>query len=54
VRCRIGVHSGEAEPQGGDYFGPAVTRTSRVTDAANGGQIVVTAAAHRLVSGRPP
>jgi predicted ATPase/class 3 adenylate cyclase len=54
IRCRIGVHSGEAEPQDGDYFGPVVTRTARVTDAANGGQITVTAAAHRLVSGAAP
>lgn len=54
LRCRVGVHSGEAEPQGYDYFGAAVTRTARVTDAANGGQILVSEASHQLVGGRAP
>ncbi|MEX2278705.1 MAG: adenylate/guanylate cyclase domain-containing protein, partial [Acidimicrobiia bacterium] len=54
LTSRIGVHSGEAEPRDGDYFGPTVTRTARLMDAGNGGQIVVSEAARRLVGGRPP
>ena len=54
LSCRVGVHSGEAEPQGDDYFGASVTRTARVTDAANGGQIVVSEASHRLIGGQTP
>lgn len=51
--CRFGVHSGEAEPRGSDYFGATVTRTARIMDAGNGGQIVVSEAARRLVA-EPP
>ena len=54
LTCRLGVHSGEAEPRGGDYFGPAVTRAARVTDAANGGQILVAESSHQLVRGVAP
>jgi predicted ATPase/class 3 adenylate cyclase len=54
LAVRIGVHSGEAEPRDGDYFGATVTRTVRLMDAANGGQIVVSEAARRLIGERPP
>ncbi len=54
LTSRIGVHSGEAEPRDGDYFGSTVTRTARLMDAGNGGQIVVSESARRLVSDRPP
>lgn len=42
VRIRIGLHAGEAEKRGNDYFGAAVNRTARVMEAAWGGQIVLT------------
>lgn len=54
LSSRIGVHSGEAEPRDGDYFGPTVTRTARLMDAGNGGQIVVSEATRRLVGDQPP
>lgn len=54
LRCRIGVHTGEAEPRDGDYFGATVTRTARLMDAGNGGQILVSEAARRLLGGGPP
>lgn len=54
LSCRIGVHSGEAEPRDGDYFGATVTRTARLMDAGNGGQIVVSEATRRLVSDHAP
>jgi predicted ATPase/class 3 adenylate cyclase len=54
ITSRIGVHSGEAEPRDGDYFGPTVTRTARLMDAGNGGQIVVSESSRRLVGDRAP
>lgn len=54
LSCRIGVHSGEAEPRDGDYFGPTVTRTARLMDAGNGGQILVSEATRRLAGQYTP
>ena len=54
LTCRFGVHSGEAEPQDGDYFGATVTRTARLMDAGNGGQIIVSEVAHQLVGNKAP
>lgn len=42
LRIRIGLHAGQAERRGDDFFGPAVNRTARVMAAAWGGQILVT------------
>ncbi len=52
LATRIGVHSGEAEPTDGDYFGTTVTRTARIMDAGNGGQILVSEAARQLLGDR--
>lgn len=41
ISVRLGLHTGELEPTGEDYFGPTVNRAARVADAANGGQIVL-------------
>ncbi len=42
LRIRIGLHAGEAEKREDDYFGEVVNRTQRITDAAWGGQILLT------------
>ncbi len=39
-RVRAALHTGEAEPCGGDYRGALVNRTARLRSAAHGGQIV--------------
>ena len=41
---RVGVHSGEAEPREGDYFGVEVNRAARVMSVAHGGQVVCSGA----------
>ena len=54
IRVRMGIHTGEAESRGGDYFGPAVNRTARIMAAGHGGQILLSDATAALVDGRPP
>ncbi len=44
LRVRVGLHLGEAEERGGDYFGPAVNTTARVHAAGHGGQTLLTEA----------
>lgn len=51
LRVRMGVHSGEADEREGDYFGPTLNRTARITAAAHGGQILVSLVAEALVDG---
>ncbi|MDX1468585.1 MAG: adenylate/guanylate cyclase domain-containing protein, partial [Acidimicrobiia bacterium] len=41
VRVRVGVHTGDATVLGRDYVGLEVHRAARISDAAHGGQIVV-------------
>lgn len=41
LRIRIGMHVGEAQRRGGDYFGPAVNRAARIMAAGHGGQILL-------------
>ena len=51
ILVRMGVHTGTAYERAGDYFGPDVNRAARVMTAANGGQILVSAAATELTEG---
>jgi predicted ATPase/class 3 adenylate cyclase len=43
LRVRMGIHTGEVEERGGDYFGPPVNRAARLMGTANGEQVVVSA-----------
>jgi class 3 adenylate cyclase len=38
---RIGLHTGEATARENDYFGSSVTRASRISAAAGGGEVLV-------------
>lgn len=44
LQVRAGLHLGEAEQRGGDYFGPAVNTAARVSGAGHGGQTLLTEA----------
>jgi predicted ATPase/class 3 adenylate cyclase len=42
LKVRMGLHLGEAEERGGDYFGPVVNIAARVEAAGHGGQVLLT------------
>ena len=42
LKVRIGMHSGQADPHGEDFYGPVVNRTQRLMEIAWGGQILAT------------
>ena len=48
IRVRIGIHTGAARNEGGDYFGPALNRVARVMAAGHGGQILISSATRGL------
>jgi predicted ATPase len=50
LRVRIGLHVGDAERRGDDYFGPTVNRTARIMAAGHGGQVLLSAAAAALAA----
>ena len=54
IRVRMGIHSGEAQTRGGDYFGQTVNRAARVMSAAHGGQVVVSSATAALIGDQLP
>ena len=54
LRVRMGLHSGEAQPRGDDYFGPAVIRSARIMAVGHGGQVLLSAASAALVADQLP
>jgi predicted ATPase/class 3 adenylate cyclase len=53
LRVRMGLHTGEAQLQDGDYVDHApINRCARVKAAAHGGQVLVTKTTRDLVEGR--
>jgi predicted ATPase len=48
---RMGVHTGEADERGGDYFGTAVNRAARLMAIAHGGQVVVSRPTSDIIAG---
>lgn len=50
LRVRMGVHAGQADQRGGDYFGPTVNRTARTMAAGHGGQILLSDSAAVLAA----
>ena len=53
LRVRMGLHTGDAQVQQGDYVDHApINRCARLKAAAHGGQVLVTKTTHDLVGGR--
>ncbi len=50
MRVRVGINAGEAVPEGNDFLGTAVNIAARLTDAAEGGQVLVTSVVRDLVT----
>jgi predicted ATPase/class 3 adenylate cyclase len=49
LRVRMGLHTCEAEPRAGDYYGSGVNRAARLMSVAHGGQIVVSVTTSELL-----
>jgi len=54
LRVRMGLHTGEGTPAGGDYIGLDVHRAARICGAAHGGQILISHSTRALVEGTLP
>jgi predicted ATPase/DNA-binding SARP family transcriptional activator len=54
LRVRAGVHTGDAEPRDGDWYGPAVNRAARLRSLANGGQTLVSGVTAGLAADQTP
>jgi predicted ATPase/class 3 adenylate cyclase len=54
LRIRASLHTGDADLQLGDYYGPAVNRAARLRGIAHGGQTLVSGATWELVNDRLP
>ena len=54
LRVRMGLYSGEAQPRGDDYFGPAVIRSERIMAVGHGGQVLLSGASAALVADQLP
>jgi class 3 adenylate cyclase len=54
IRVRMGIHTGEAEARGGDFFGPAVNRTARIMAVGHGGQVLLSGSTVALLDGGMP
>ena len=54
LAVRFGLHTGEAERRGADYYGPTLNLAARLREQADGGQIFVSAATTPLVAQHLP
>jgi class 3 adenylate cyclase len=54
VRVRVGVHTGDAEPRDGDWYGPAVNRAARLRGLAARGQTLLSGVTAGLVADQMP
>src|SRR5215217_3564872 len=54
LAVRFGLHTGEAERRGADYFGPTLNLAARLRGQADGGELLVSATTARLVADHLP
>jgi adenylate cyclase len=53
LRVRVGLHVGDVVQTGDDYLGQAVNKAARIASAADGGEIMVSAAVNALLADIP-
>ena len=51
LRVRMGLHTGTAAERDGDYFGPTLNRAARIMAIGHGGQVLVSDATAKLLTG---
>ena len=49
IHVRIGLHTGEAIKEGGDFYGKTVILASRIAAEANGGEILVSSTLKEMI-----
>lgn len=49
IRVRMGLHTGAADEQDGDYFGPPLNRVARLMSTGHGGQVLLSQTTFDLV-----
>jgi WD40 repeat protein/class 3 adenylate cyclase/tRNA A-37 threonylcarbamoyl transferase component Bud32 len=54
IAARFGIHTGEAERRGTDYFGPSINLAARLRGQADGGQIFLSSVTAELVGRHLP
>jgi len=54
LRVRMALHTDEAEPRDGDYFGPPLNRVARILAAGHGSQILLSQATAELAGDTLP
>jgi predicted ATPase/DNA-binding SARP family transcriptional activator/class 3 adenylate cyclase len=54
LQVRTGVHTGDAEPRDGDWYGPAVNRAARLRALADGGETLLSGVTAGLVADQLP
>jgi predicted ATPase/class 3 adenylate cyclase/DNA-binding CsgD family transcriptional regulator len=52
IRVRVALHSGPCVERDGDYFGPVVSRATRLLAIGHGGQVLLSGAAYELLAGQ--
>jgi class 3 adenylate cyclase len=54
VYARVGLHTGNAKAEGGDFFGRTVVVAARISGLANGGEILLSQASQEELEGAFP
>jgi predicted ATPase/DNA-binding SARP family transcriptional activator len=54
LHVRMGLHTGEAQHRGGDYFGATLNRAARIMSTGHGGQVLCSAATEALARDELP
>ena len=53
LRVRIGLHTGDSEERGEDYFGPTLNKVARLMSVGHGGQVLLSEATVEVAGSEP-